>query len=92
MFDYRKTIEHRGSDSPGNSKRRTEIPKLGEKPKENPKSKEKGLPSFQLSELEGVNHSRRRDQLRRNPPSKIFSRLDYSFCRFNVNVKKQSEQ
>ncbi|XP_024400955.1 uncharacterized protein [Physcomitrium patens] len=69
VANYRKTIEHRGSDSPGNSKRRTEIPKLGEKPKENPKSKEKGLPSFQLSELEGVNHSRRRDQLRRNPPS-----------------------
>lgn len=46
MFDYRKIIEYRGSDSFGNLKWWIEILKLGEKLKENFKFKEKGLLSF----------------------------------------------
>lgn len=47
---HRKTVEHRDSVSPGGSKRRTEIPKLGEKPKE------KGPATFQLTDIEGIQH------------------------------------
>jgi amino acid transporter len=53
VANYRKAHEHhRGPHSPDASKRRAEIPKLGEKPKE----KEKGLPTFQLSDIQGVQH------------------------------------
>lgn len=54
----RKINEHRSSTSPENSKRRTEISKLAKEIK--------GMPTFQLSELEGVGHSRR---YRRNSSS-----------------------
>ncbi|KAG0586431.1 hypothetical protein KC19_2G090200 [Ceratodon purpureus] len=52
VANYRKTVENRNT-SPENSKRRTEIPKLGEK-----LAKDKVLTNFQLSELEGVGYSR----------------------------------